>query len=327
MIYKCGNCGANTVYSPDKQAMCCPHCDSIDSEVKENGVGLSQCVNCGAPIQPKQYESACKCEHCSAYMIFEERVEGEYEPHLILPFKVSKNNAKQIIKNEFGKKVFLPASFLSEAYLDKMEGIYAPFFMYDFFCNYDYHGTGRKIRKWTTGDTEFTETSIFRIEREMDIEFDKIPVDASIVMEDNAMDLLEPYDYGALVDFQSKYMSGFYGEMKNMEPEALEPRARSKAKRDAEALMQNTIRGYNSVTTDSQHIHMNNIGVRYALLPVWTYTYKYRGKEYLFKLNGQTGKLIGATPISIGKVISYGITAFAGVFMAASFLVKILEVL
>lgn len=37
MIYKCRNCGANAVYSPEKGTMYCPYCDSQDSE--ELGTG------------------------------------------------------------------------------------------------------------------------------------------------------------------------------------------------------------------------------------------------------------------------------------------------
>lgn len=327
MIYKCQNCGANAVYSPEKEAMYCPHCDGIDSETVQPGNGLNQCVTCGAPIEPGQYDSAYRCEHCGSYMIFEERIEGDYEPHLILPFMVSKEKAKQIIKNEFGKKLFLPDGFLKEAYLDTMEGIYVPFFMYDFFCQYDYEGTGKKVRTWRSGDTEYTETSVFRIERSMDIDFDKIPVDASILMDDNTMDLLEPYRYDALKKFQSKYMSGFLGEMKNMEADTLEPRARSKARTDAEALMRATINGYASVSTERQDLRMNNTQTQYALLPVWSYTYKYRGKEYRFKLNGQTGKMIGSIPLSVGKIIGYGATMFGGISAALLMLFHILEVM
>lgn len=327
MIYKCQNCGANTVYSPEKGAMHCPHCDGIDSEKKQAGAGLYQCVNCGAPIKPEQYDSACRCGHCGSYMIFEERIEGSYEPHLILPFKIGKEQAKELIKREFGKKLFLPTEFLKEAYLDTMEGIYVPFFMYDYYCQYDYEGIGKKVRTWRSGDTEYTETSIYRIERSMEVAFDKIPVDASIQMDDQTMDLLEPYDYGALEQFDSKFMSGFYGEMKNMEPDALEQRARKKAGNDAESLMQAAITGYSSVRPERRDLRLNNTNAQYALLPVWQYSYKYHGAEYEFKLNGQTGKLIGNIPLSAGKIFGYGATMFAGLSAAMLMLFHILEVM
>ena len=48
---------------------------------------------------------------------------------------------------------------------------------------------------------------------------------------------------------------------------------------------------------------------RYALLPVWLLATKYEDKNYLFAMNGQTGKLIGDLPVSKGKALAW----FAGI--------------
>ena len=213
MIFKCKNCGGNSVYNPEKKMMYCPHCESEDSQEKLDGVGLAQCGNCGAPMDVPDHTSAMKCESCGSYHIFEERITGEYAPHLILPFEISKNQAVAILKKEFGKRVFTPSGFLSNASIEKMEGSYAPFFLYDFHADARYSAQGTKVRSWSSGDYRYTETSYFAIERDMDVEFDNIPVDASVRLEDSTMDLLEPYDYKALEAFKEQYMSGFEGEI------------------------------------------------------------------------------------------------------------------
>ena len=327
MIFKCKNCGANTVWSPEKDSMFCPHCDSIDSEEAVNGSDLFQCAACGAPMQPKQYDSATKCEHCGAYTIFEERISGEYLPHLILPFKVGKQKAKELIKQEFGKKLFLPSNFLKESYLDKMEGDYIPFFLFDFDCRYRFAAKAKKIRRWTTGDTEYTETSIFQIYRDMDVDFSRIPADASLAMPDGEMDLLEPYNYGQMTGFEPKYMSGFFGERYSVSEEALEPRAKQKARNDAGALMRSSIIGYDSVTPEMDDCQCRTTAENYALLPVWNYIYRFKGKDYFFRLNGQTGKLVGKAPISIGKMAGYAATLFGCIVAIGALINGILGVI
>lgn len=327
MIFKCRNCGANTVWSPEKDSMCCPHCDSIDSEEAVKGADMFQCAACGAPMQPKQYDSATKCEHCGAYTIFEERISGEYQPHLILPFKVGKQKAKDLIKQEFGKKLFLPSSFLKESYLDKMEGDYIPFFLFDFDCHYRFSAKGKKIRRWTTGDTEYTETSIFQIFRDMDVDFSRIPTDASLAMPDGEMDLLEPYNYGEMTGFEPKYMSGFLGEIYSVSKETLEPRAKQKARNDAGALMRSSIIGYDSVMPEMDDCQCMTKAENYALLPVWNYIYRFKGKDYFFRLNGQTGKLVGKAPISIGKMTGYAATLFGCIVAIGALINGILGVI
>ena len=182
-----------------------------------------------------------------------------------------------------------------------MMGDYIPFFLYDFQCNYQYAAKGKKKRVWRSGDTEYTETSIYDIYRNMDVNFEQLPVDASTAMPDGEMDLLEPYKYKELVDFEPKYMSGFRGEVYSENSEVLEPRARKKAKSDAEILMSESIVGYDSVTPSVQNLNCNKTSEKYALLPVWNYIYQFRGKKYFFRLNGQTGKLVGKAPISVPK--------------------------
>ena len=274
---------------------------------------LTQCANCGAPITPGQYASAGRCEHCGSYLVHNERIEGVYEPHLILPFKINKDMAVERLNQEFHKKTFLPSSFLSQKSLEKLEGIYVPFWLYDYQAHYDFEGEGTRVRSWRQGDTEYTETSYYHIIRQMEADFDKVPVDASFVMDDGEMDLMEPYAYQELEDFDPKYMSGFDGEVYNQSAPELEGRAQVKVRDASESLMQQSLAGYNSIRPGRKNLNLNRDGVRYALMPVWMYLYQYQGKTWRFQVNGQTGKVIGKTPVSRGKVLLYGLTTMVSV--------------
>ncbi|MCM1103565.1 MAG: hypothetical protein NC409_05610 [Clostridium sp.] len=315
MIYKCHNCGGNVIYDPQRKRMYCAHCEGMDSEEPVSGGSVAQCANCGAPLTVRAFQSAGKCEHCGCYQIFEERVSGQFTPHLILPFTVSRQETERRLQSEFGKRTFAPSSFLSRATLKKMEGMYVPFFMYDYHVNYDWSGKGTKVRVWTSGDTEYTETSHYHIRRSMEADFSRVPVDASDQMDDAKMDLVEPYDYGALTNFQMKYMSGFFAEMYNQGAAQLEPRAHRKAERDAEELMRQTIAGYSTVTPEYRNLSVNQRAVDYALMPVWVYEYTYGGESCPFYVNGQTGKVIGKMPVSKPKMIGYTASVFGFVLI------------
>lgn len=327
MLYKCKNCGGNVVYEPGRGRMYCPHCEGEDSEDRLDNSSMTQCVNCGAPIEVKDYISACRCEHCGSYLILNERVEGVYEPHMILPFCVNKQAAVDAMNREFSKRMFTPSDFMSARSLEKMEGIYVPFWLYDYNADYDYAGEGIKVRSWTSGDTEYTETSYYEVIRKMEVDFDKIPVDASYAMDDGIMDLMEPYRYDKLAGFDPKYMSGFYGEIYNQSAPELEGRAQVKARNSSQEMMQASFGGYNSVRPFRNDLNLSRNGVHYALMPVWQYLYHYKGQTYQYHVNGQTGKVIGTTPVSKAKVLSYAATVFAAVTAACYMLVWALEIL
>lgn len=307
--------------------MYCPHCESLDSEdiVREGSVSV--CGNCGAPLTLNQYTSASRCAHCGSYIVFQERVEGEYEPNLILPFKISKDVAVELLHKEFHKKTFLPSSFLSEKSLEGLEGMYVPFWLYDYQTAYDFAGEGTKVRSWRSGDTEYIETSYYDVIRKMEADFEKVPVDASLAMDDGEMDLMEPYTYQELEGFDAKYMSGFFGEVYNQSAGELESRAKSKVKDASESLMQQSLTGYDTVKTRAKNINMDRKRAHYALMPVWMYLYRYRGKTWRFHVNGQTGKVVGSTPVSKEKVIAYGFSVFACISIISSLIIAILEVL
>lgn len=324
MIFKCRNCGGNTVYNPEKGELYCPQCESLDSGERIASNTITECSNCGAPITPGDFASALRCPNCGSYIILEERVEGENRPELILPFKIGKDKAVEILRNEFKKRLFTPDEFLSQASIDSMEGTYVPFYMYDYHSDINYSGRGTKVRTWTSGDIEYTETSFYSVVREMDVEFDKIPVDASKRMEDSIMDLMEPYEYQALCNFEEKYMSGFEGEKNSDNADELEERAKTKAGTDSKLLLRDSLSGYSTLSATNEDIAISRTGLHYALLPVWVYIFSFRGINYKFHVNGQTGKVIGKTPISSGKIGLYTFTTLTVTMLILIFVKLIL---
>ena len=306
MIFQCKNCGGNVVYSPEKKTMVCPFCDSEKSENRQNGTGVMNiCPNCGGEVQLEEYTSATQCPYCDSYLIMDERVSGEYEPKKILPFQMGKETCKKSIREKFKRNLFAPIDFLSEVRLNGMQGYYVPYWLFDYDTHCSYRGEGTKIRTWRSGNTEYTETSYYEINRELDMPFRKVPVDASLAMPDSVMDLMEPYNYGLLEDFTPEFMSGFYAERYNMPANDLDERAQKKMKEDATAMLRESYSGYHSVRTVSQNIEVNNSNSCFGLLPVWKYIYTYKGQEYPFYVNGQTGKIVGEAPVSKEKVFAY----------------------
>ena len=205
---------------------------------------------------------------------------------------------KKLLKDNFKRCVFAPTDFLSEARLDSMQGEYIPFWMYDYQTNCKYQGEGVKLRSWRSGNTEYTETSYYSLVRDLDITYNDIPVDASIKMNDNIMDMLEPYNYTEMIEFNPEYMSGFGGEKYNIASAELESRAKEKMAKSADAILSQTVSGYSRITPQLKNINGQNVKTEYSLLPVWKYTYTYKDVLYPFYINGQTGKIIGKVPVS-----------------------------
>ncbi len=317
MIFKCRNCGGNTIYSPDHKTMFCPYCNSTDSEEKQAGAEEKtvSCPSCGGALDIREYMSAFQCPYCDSYLIADERVTGDYTPQLMIPFFFSKEKVKGLMREKFKKAVFTPSDFFSDVKLDSMKGMYVPFWLYDYHVHGRYEGTGKKIRTWVSGNRSYTETSVYRIKRDMEVEFEKMPVDASLVMPDATMDLMEPFQYREMEGFREAFLSGFSAECYNLDALACERRALDKAKEDASNILKQSISGYTGMVASSDNtVTMTRTDSKYALLPVWIYNYVYKNETYTFHINGQTGKIVGKLPLSVKKVWAYGATMCATIF-------------
>ena len=168
---------------------------------------------------------------------------------------------------------------------------------------------GTRVSTMTNGDVITTTTDYYRIRRSGTVRFEKIPVDASSKMPDEHMDAIEPYDYSELKPFSNAYLPGFLAERYDMEPEACYDRADLRAGNTAADLVARTVSGYNSVIPQGKQLHIRRGKISYALLPVWLLSTRWNGQNYLFAMNGQTGRLIGDLPVSSGRAWGW----FAGV--------------
>ena len=308
MNFQCKNCGGNMVFSPEKQRIYCPHCEGVDCEDQKGDDSLTNCPSCGGTLEVGDFTSATQCPFCGNYIILDKRVSDQYRPDKVIPFKLSKEDAVGVLEAEFKSRIFTPSSFLSEKTLVDMKGYYVPFFMYDYHVNSRYVCEGTKSRSWREGNYDCTETSYYKLYRELRADYDNIPVDASIAMPDETMDLLEPFDYEFLMDFDPRVLSGFFGETYNMSEEELAERAEKKVANSTGTILKESLSKYSLSSPEEDKLTMTRGKTELALLPVWKYNYMYGGRIYDFFVNGQSGKVIGKVPVSKKKVWVYGIT-------------------
>ena len=74
--------------------------------------------------------------------------------------------------------------------------------------------------------------------------------------------------------------------------------------------MRQTVSGYDTCVEVNSTVNVRELDVKYALFPVWLLHTSWNGKNFLFSMNGQTGKLTGDLPVSMARF--WGI--FAAIF-------------
>ena len=109
-------------------------------------------------------------------------------------------------------------------------------------------------------------------------------------MDDTLMAKLEPYRFDTLQTFQIPYLAGFEADQGDYRSEDLLPQVKQQVAGYAAEYARSTISGYTSVHIDHQQMDYDHISSNYVYLPIWFISYRYRDKDYIFAMNGQTGK-------------------------------------
>lgn len=273
-----------------------------------------RCKDCGAEIVADEQTASTFCVYCGNTAILKSKLSGEFKPSKIIPFKTEKKLAIESFKGLSKGRPLMPRTFNNEKNIEKITGVYIPFWLFDIKVAGDLNADGKKITSWIIGNTHFTKTDIYKLYRSASMNYQKIPVDGSTRFDNDIMNSVEPFDYNQLIDYNHAYLSGFLAEKYDVVSDV--------AIKDAE------IRSLNSTVLDVQkdmgnysgkHIFSNTLVARkikaeYALLPVWMVNVKYINKYYTFAMNGQTGEFIGNIPLDKNKIIMYSILVFAVTF-------------
>jgi hypothetical protein len=136
------------------------------------------------------------------------------------------------------------------------------------------------------------------------------------------MESIEPYDYSAITDFNTAYLSGFLADKYDVESKAGENRIMERVKNAMNDQIQSSMLGYASVIPTSHRLSVDHSKAKYVLLPVWMLNTKYNGKIYTFAMNGQTGKMTGEFPVCPKRSAAWFMGLWA-IFTALSVIVQL----
>jgi len=279
-----------------------------------NGVRVYNCPSCGAQLICDEATAASSCPYCDNPTVVPGQLAGTLKPDYVIPFKQTKEDAIKALKKHYQGRPFLPKAFQDSNHLEEIKGIYVPFWLFDGEAEGDIAFQATRSRTYRRGEYKITETAHYDVWRAGRVSFARIPVDGSRKIPDDYMDSIEPFDYSALAPFSTAYLPGFLADKYDVSAEECSERADLRAENSTVECLRRTVDGYDTVLQRDKSICLHRGTVKYALLPVWLLTTKWNGSNYLFAMNGQTGKFVGNLPVDKHKKrrifgMIYGVSA------------------
>lgn len=319
--YTCPNCAGDMHFNADTGMLTCQNCGTeinieqypeqlITQKFEENETNEYICNNCGAVLITLAETTATNCSFCQSAVVIADRLAGDLAPSKVIPFTISEKEAVKAFKKWCGLGLLMPKDFAASEKVKTITGIYVPFWLYDIHSHSTVDAVGTKVRTYTKGDYIYTETSFYDVQREIKLHYTQMPADASEKMNDTLMDKLEPFPMEELKDFKTPYLAGFISEKYSYTDKEMFPRVEQRVQQFVDSYIASDLSGYSTVSYKEKDVKIRQDKSDYVLMPVWMIYHDYHNAEYIFAMNGYTGKVVGKPPISKKKAAAWfsGIT-------------------
>ncbi len=334
-LHRCPHCGSSDVSLDTKKGeLKCNYCRTIFEAKSDNELGgiegmkgetrgegaadiipgedivkTFRCPSCGAEVVINTEEATnASCHWCKHIFTIREKISNGAVPDLVLPFKVTKEEAEKKAKKCLDDNMLvIPSDFMQSFDEKEIRGVYFPYLIVDVNGHLDMNGQGEKRVK-AQGDN-MVET--YDISREFDILVDDLTVESSAkrlnqdtyVNSNNIINAILPYDTENAVVWDANYLRGFASEKRNVNVDNLKEVvalqigdiARNRAKNETASEYDLGIRW--------EHEHLGIKGTKWkaAYLPVWLFSYKNDENSndkriYYIAINGRTGELAACLP-------------------------------
>lgn len=350
-IFPCEGCGADLEFAVGTQHLKCPFCgfekvlefepEAVVAEqdfegmlarlqeLRREGVQDAQqtsevrCSSCGGQVVFTGTLTSTECPYCASPIQRENIHTSEFRVPVdgVLPFLVDHERAAQELRAWVKARWFAPNEFKQKGVTGKFQGVYEPYWTFDFetFTRYtgqrgDHYwvtvGSGKDERREQRTNWTSAYGSFHRF-------FDDVLCFASKGLPEWMTQALEPWPLEECKPFNQQMLAGFLARTYDITIEEGLQGARGRA----EAALNQDVRqriGGDEQRVDRQLTQYNAITYKHLLLPLWLLAYQYKGKLYQVAINGGTGEVQGERPYSAWKIffaILAGVIAVGGLYL------------
>lgn len=335
-MYECPNCNGNLKFEIASQQLFCAHCesrfdpysirkesDTVDEDSFE--VNVFRCPQCGGEMISGDTDATSFCSYCGSANILTGRISREQRPRFIIPFQKTKEDCKNAYAQKLRKAFFVPKELRDPRVIESFRGIYMPYWSYRVLQKGEVSLMGETSKR--RGDYVYTDH--YALEAEIDAEYEGYSCDASSSFYDNISEALAPYDIKGRKEFTPTFLSGFYADTADVDPELY--------REDAEGLANSVTYGKIAQVKAfkkhgiqkpkkeqmSRRLSTRCDSVARVMFPVWFLSYRNGDRIAYAAVNGQTGKVVADLPVDRKKFFASSLLLAVPIFILLNLLLTL----
>ena len=293
------------------------------AEETQNVITL-KCSSCGAEVVIDTSESTqARCHWCRNTLSVNQQIPNGAIPDVVLPFNLTKAEAKEQIENFVGKrKFFAHHKFREEFTTDNIMGVYFPYMVVDVNSHAHFSGYGEhEVRRYTheRGNSRQTyyDADLYEVERDFDLTIEGLTVESSSDKlkrqsnkTNNVINAIMPFDIENSVKYNANYLKGYTSERRDTNIDELRTLVDTQSKDIARFTANETLKEYDrGVNWQVEQLNVKGKQWKTAYLPVWIYSYQQKKGEndsilHYVAVNARTKETMGSVPIHMPKLFA-----------------------
>lgn len=331
-MVSCPGCGAGMRFDPISQMVKCDHCSTKlapedASEIQYAGETpifdsiMYTCPQCGAELVSDDDTAATFCSFCGSSVMLIGKAVKMVAPTSVIPFKLAKERCTKQYQDVIKKALFAPNYMRSEEQVSKFRGIYMPYW------NYDFHKEGitNILTKSSYRSGDYIITDHYAVNADIKADYRGFAADASSSFADELSEAIAPFNVREAKAFSPSYISGFYADTADVQPDIYANQARAIVAADIreEILRRPECKG-SEIENDSQlkaGVQVDNAHVSY--FPVWFMANRHKDHVSYAVINGQTGKVAADIPVDYKKYLLGSLIIALPIMLLLNFLLTL----
>lgn len=307
--YECDNCGGRIEFSPTDKALRCVNCGNLYSinykrEIAKkpisanisleeltkwaNATKVFKCGNCGAQTTLNKFDLQARCSYCKTESLIPIKDLPGLKPEIIIPFKVSKQTARDVMLKGIKKAHFVPHKLKNEVINIPVGATYISSFTFSCLANAGFKGVERYDEyEFDAFGRRSTTTRSRTITGRINHNFSNIVVEASDKILQKDINEILPYDFREAYDYNDDFIKGYSIGYYNQTVESAEMVAKNLATEELKRIL---MRKYPKMEKVEVYPTFTEMKYNYAILPIYFVNVEYKKKTYTSLINGQTGK-------------------------------------
>lgn len=350
-MIKCTGCGMGMRFDPTSQMLKCDSCGNKQTVVNQtlDNVSMSSgytqdyemagneqdasseyyestlytCPNCGAEVMSDTDTAVTFCNFCGSSVMLEGRLVKMIPPSYVVPFKKTKESVQEEYKNFMKKALYAPKEMREEGTLEKIRGIYMPYWVYEFEANGEVTFPGKTSQRH--GDYIYTKH--YQLSCPTQAHYEGATFDASSTFLDELSDAISPFQMKDSKPFHAGYLSGFYADTADVQADVYEKEARQTVATDLGARLINGKQELKRFNADPNQSNVESLmqtkNRRMAYFPVWFLAVRHKDQVSYAVFNGQTGKMAADIPIDYKKYLIGSLLISLPIMLVLDFIITL----